>query len=129
MDGTSLRRRRRSGKESIRIWLCGRARSGADLREARSGCELMRLTGEGCDCFCHGFDEQLRFVSDQGVPLSHVDYRMTLSDGGLWQGSTDSDGHTERIGSKPPLPSTKASCCPLAPAGHDADAGSARTRA
>jgi hypothetical protein len=71
-----------------------------DMRDARSGCGPMRRIGESRQCLCNGDDEQLRFVSDAGVPMSYIDYRITLSDGELWQGSTDADGRTERIGSK-----------------------------
>jgi len=105
---------------------------GAELRGARSGCELMRLTADAC--LCNSFDEQLRFVSAAGVPLSHIDYRISLSDGERWQGSTDAEGRTARIGSKAAATFDKVefiarrgsgSCCSVAPEPEDGDTPSA----
>lgn len=42
----------------------------------------------------------MQFVSPDDVALSHIDYRLTLSDGETWSGTTDAEGRTQRIGSK-----------------------------
>ncbi|MCC7643454.1 MULTISPECIES: hypothetical protein [unclassified Janthinobacterium] len=79
----------------------GRPVLGATLRNATSGCELHRLAGQPDECWCCGYDEQLEFVSQNKVPLAHADYRLTLSNGETWTGTTDAKGRTGRI----------ASCC------------------
>src|SRR5450830_453574 len=73
---------------------------GAALRDAKSGCEMHRRAGQADECWCCGYDEQLEFVSQHEVPLAHADYRLTLSNGEMWIGTTDAKGRTERIGSK-----------------------------
>ena len=73
---------------------------GATLRNATSGCELHRLAGQPDECWCCGYDEQLEFVSQNHVPLAHADYRLTLSNGETWTGTTDAKGRTGRVASK-----------------------------
>lgn len=79
---------------------------GAELRDAQTGCEIYERLGwdiaphneEGFHkCACKPFDEQLRFVSEKGKPLSNTDYLVTLDDGRTLGGTTDKDGKTERI--------------------------------
>lgn len=98
---------------------------GATLRDAKSGCEMHRRAGQADECWCCGYDEQLEFVSQHDVPLAHADYRLTLSNGEMWTGTTDAKGRTERIGSKQETLITKAEflphagkspCCAAAPA-------------
>ncbi|MGX9733108.1 hypothetical protein ACWYXO_21190 [Janthinobacterium aestuarii] len=97
---------------------------GATLRNATSGCELHRLAGQPDECWCCGYDEQLEFVSQNSVPLAHADYRLTLSNGETWTGTTDAKGRTGRIASKREeqitqaefLPhADKSPCCAAAP--------------
>ncbi|OEZ68036.1 hypothetical protein JAB5_48800 [Janthinobacterium sp. HH103] len=97
---------------------------GATLRNATSGCELHRLAGQPDECWCCGYDEQLEFVSQNKVPLAHADYRLTLSNGETWTGTTDAKGRTGRIASKREeqitqaefLPhADKSPCCAAAP--------------
>lgn len=80
--------------------------TGAMLRDAQTGCEMYEKLGwdsgdhnsEGFHaCGCTQFDEQLQFVSEKKVPLSNIDYRLTLGDGRLIKGTTDNDGKTKRI--------------------------------
>ena len=78
----------------------GRPVLGATLRNATSGCELHRLAGQPDECGCCGYDEQLEFVSPANVPLAHADYRLTLSNGETWTGTTDAKGRTGRVASK-----------------------------
>ncbi|PLY48541.1 hypothetical protein CSZ94_00930 [Janthinobacterium sp. ROICE36] len=73
---------------------------GSTLRDAKSGCELHRLAGQPDECWCCGYDEQLEFVSQNQVPLAHADYRLTLSNGETWTGTTDARGRTGRVASK-----------------------------
>lgn len=73
---------------------------GATLRDAKSGCEMHRRAGQADECWCCGFDEQLEFVSQNGVPLAHADYRLSVSNGETWTGTTDGKGRTGRIDSK-----------------------------
>ena len=73
---------------------------GATLRDAKSGCEMHRRAGQAGECWCCGYDEQLEFVSQTGVPLAHADYRISVSNGETWTGTTDARGRTERITSK-----------------------------
>jgi hypothetical protein len=56
---------------------------GAELRDVQTGCEIYERLGwdsavhneEGFHkCGCKPFGEQLRFVSEQGKPLSNTDY-------------------------------------------------------
>jgi hypothetical protein len=79
---------------------------GASLRDAQTGCEIYeRLGWDIADfnaerfhiCGCKPFDEQLRFISEKGVPLSNIEYRLTLGDGRVVSGKTDNDGKTTRI--------------------------------
>ena len=97
---------------------------GAALRDAKSGCELHRLAGQPDECWCCGYDEQLEFVSQNKVPLAHADYRLTLSNGETWTGTTDAKGRTGRVASKREeqitqaefLPhADKSPCCAAAP--------------
>ncbi|MBT1072769.1 hypothetical protein [Pelotalea chapellei] len=80
--------------------------TGAMLRDAQTGCEIYeKLCWDGAEhnsehfhkCGCKQFDEQLQFVSEKKVPLSNIDYRLTLADGRSVRGRTDSDGKTKRI--------------------------------
>lgn len=44
------------------------------------------------------YDEQFRLVhADTDIPLAHHRYRITTSDGQVWEGISDGDGLTERI--------------------------------
>ena len=44
------------------------------------------------------FDEQFHLVhADTDLPLAHHRYRITSSDGQVWEGISDEDGLTERI--------------------------------
>ncbi len=79
---------------------------GAELRDVQTGCEIYERLGwdsaihneEGFHrCGCKPFDEQLRFVSEKGTPLSNTDYLVTLDDGRTISGTTDNDGKTKRI--------------------------------
>ncbi len=97
---------------------------GATLRNATSGCELHRLAGQPDECWCCGYDEQLEFVSQNKVPLAHADYRLTLSNGETWTGTTDVKGRTGRVASKQEAQITQAEflphadkspCCAAAP--------------
>lgn len=80
--------------------------TGAMLRDAQTGCDMYEMLGwdsgdhnsEGFHaCGCKQFDEQLQFVSEKKVPLSNIDYRLTLGDGRAITGTTDNDGKTKRI--------------------------------
>ncbi len=80
--------------------------TGAMLRDAQTGCEMYEKLGwdeadhnsEGFHkCGCKQLDEQLQFVSEKKVPLSNIDYRLTLGDGRTLRGTTDNDGKTKRI--------------------------------
>lgn len=80
--------------------------TGAMLRDAQTGCEMYEKLGwdsgdhnsEGFHkCGCKQFDEQLQFVSEKKIPLSNIDYRLTLGDGRTLKGTTDNDGKTKRI--------------------------------
>lgn len=75
----------------------GRPVLGATLRNTTSGCELHRLAGQPDECWCCGYDEQLEFISQNKVPLAHADYRLTLSNGETWTGTTDAKGRTGRV--------------------------------
>jgi hypothetical protein len=92
----------------------GRPVQGATLRNATSGCELHRLAGQPDECWCCGYDEQLEFVSQNSVPLAHADYRLTLSNGETWTGTTDAKGRTGRIASKQEAQITQAEFLPQA---------------
>lgn len=79
---------------------------GSELRDAQTGCEIYEKLGwdsadhnnEGFHtCGCKQFDEQLLFVSEEGKPLSNIEYRLTLGDGRTLRGTTDNDGKTKRI--------------------------------
>lgn len=79
---------------------------GSALRDAQTGCDIYEKLGwdsgehNSADfhkCGCKQFDEQLRFVSEEGKPLSNIDYRLTLVDGRELRGTTDNDGNTKRI--------------------------------
>lgn len=74
--------------------------TGADLRVAKNGCELWEKRSWKSVCRCNGFDEQLCFMSENGIALSNVNYRLTLSNGGTSSGKTDASGRTQRIRSK-----------------------------
>lgn len=87
---------------------------GATLRNATSGCELHRLAGQPDECWCCGYDEQLEFVSPANVPLAHADYRLTLSNGETWTGTTDARGRTGRVASKREALITQAEFLPHA---------------
>ena len=108
----------------------GRPVLGATLRNATSGCELHRLAGQPDECWCCGYDEQLEFVSQNKMPLAHADYRLTLSNGETWTGTTDAKGRTGRIASKREeqitqaefLPQVDKSPCCAAAAKHAAPA-------
>lgn len=98
---------------------------GAALRDAGSGCEMHRRAGQADECWCCGFDEQLEFVSQTDVPLAHADYRLTVSNGETWTGTTDAKGRTERIASKQAErivkaeffpPAYQSPCCAASPA-------------
>jgi len=80
--------------------------TGAMLRDAQTGCEIYEKLGwdsgdhnsEGFHaCGCKQFDEQLQFISEKKVPLSNIDYRLTLGDGRTVRGTTDNNGNTKRI--------------------------------
>ncbi|WP_162258298.1 hypothetical protein, partial [Frateuria sp. Soil773] len=44
------------------------------------------------------FDEQFHLVSSEGgEPLPNQPYRITASDGQVWEGISDADGLTERV--------------------------------
>ncbi|PIG28672.1 hypothetical protein CLU93_2969 [Janthinobacterium sp. 35] len=92
----------------------GRPVQGATLRNATSGCELHRLAGQPDECWCCGYDEQLEFISQNKVPLAHADYRLTLSNGETWTGTTDAKGRTGRIASKQEAQITQAEFLPQA---------------
>ena len=87
---------------------------GATLRNATSGCELHRLAGQPDECWCCGYDEQLEFVSPANVPLAHAAYRLTLSNGETWTGTTDARGRTGRVASKREALITQAEFLPHA---------------
>jgi hypothetical protein len=79
---------------------------GAELGEVQTGCEIYERLGWDSAahnevgfhrCGCKPFDEQLRFVSEKGKPLSNTDYLVTLDDGRTVAGTTDNDGKTKRI--------------------------------
>jgi hypothetical protein len=79
---------------------------GKDLRDAQTGCEMFEKMGwnsashninGSLNCGCKQFDEQLRFVSEKGKPLSNIEYRLTVGDGRTLKGKTDNDGKTIRI--------------------------------
>lgn len=98
---------------------------GETLRDAKSGCEMHRRAGQAEECWCCGYDEQLEFVSQTGVPLAHADYRISVSNGETWTGTTDAKGRTERITSKQEAGITRAEffpqadkspCCAASPA-------------
>ncbi|WP_308924286.1 hypothetical protein [Janthinobacterium sp. J1-1] len=98
---------------------------GATLRDAKSGCEMHRRAGQAGECWCCGYDEQLEFVSQTGVPLAHADYRISVSNGETCTGTTDAKGRTERITSKQEAQITgaeffpqadKSPCCAASPA-------------
>ncbi|VWB07723.1 type IV secretion protein Rhs [Burkholderia lata] len=65
------------------------------------------------------YDEQLRFVNADGVPLSKVAYQLKLADGTTASGVTDDAGKTERVASASPLgilsalltPTQMVDCC------------------
>ncbi|MCA8023790.1 type VI secretion system Vgr family protein [Burkholderia cepacia] len=65
------------------------------------------------------YDEQLRFVNEDGVPLSKVAYQLKLADGTTASGVTDDAGRTERVASASPLgilsalltPTQLVDCC------------------
>jgi len=47
------------------------------------------------------YDEQFHLVhADTDIPLAHHRYRITSSDGQVWEGISDEDGFTERIHAK-----------------------------
>jgi len=84
----------------------GGVTKGVELRDVQTGCEIYERLGwdsaahneEGFHkCGCKPFDEQLRFVSEKGKPLSNTDYIVTLDDGRTVGGTTDNDGKTKRI--------------------------------
>ena len=87
---------------------------GAALRDATSGCEMHRRAGQAGECWCCGYDEQLEFVSQTGVPLAHAEYRISVSNGETWTGTTDAKGRTERITSKQEAQITRAGFFPQA---------------
>ncbi len=97
----------------------GKYVKGAELRDCQTGCEIYEKLGwEGSQfgkagihkCTCIQYDEQLQFVSEKNVPLSNIEYRLTLGDGRtLKKDKTDKDGKTMRIRSaNQPLTITKA---------------------
>ena len=79
---------------------------GADLRDVQTGCELHERQGwhksgfspdPSFKCGCKQFDEQLCFVSEEGDPLSCIEYLLTLGNGRTVSGTTDNSGKTKRI--------------------------------
>lgn len=73
---------------------------GADLRNAKTGCEILDRQGLSWMCECRRFDEQLKVMSgDDGVSPG-TKYRVTLGDGSIVEGCIDSVGCTERIKSE-----------------------------
>jgi hypothetical protein len=84
----------------------GNVVKGAELRDAQTGCEIYEKLGWDSaahnsesfhKCGCNPHDEQLRFVSADGEPLSNTDYIVTIEDGRTVSGTTDDDGKTKRI--------------------------------
>lgn len=43
------------------------------------------------------YDEQIQFLNASGTKLANLQYKLTLSDGSTSQGTTDSDGRTQRV--------------------------------
>jgi hypothetical protein len=93
----------------------GKYVKGAELRDCQTGCEIYERLGWGNSvfrdhkCGCIQYDEQLQFVSEKNVPLSNIEYRLTLGDGRTLKGNTDNDGKTMRVRSaNQPLSITKA---------------------
>lgn len=54
------------------------------------------------------FDEQLRFVSAQGLPYANIEYVLTLGNDSTASGRTDEKGRTERIATDRPVTIQKA---------------------
>jgi type VI secretion system secreted protein VgrG len=79
---------------------------GKEIRDAQTGCEIFQKLGwesaahnhdRSLNCGCKQFDEQLRFISEKGTPLSNIEYRLKLGDGRTLKSKTDNDGKTIRI--------------------------------
>ncbi len=49
------------------------------------------------------YDEQIQFKTSEGIAISHIAYKLILSDGSIEEGMTDADGKTRRIATKKPI--------------------------
>jgi hypothetical protein len=78
----------------------GAAITGAELKRAESGCDILDVYGLGWLCNCRGFDEQLKLVNSHGAALAGVQFRLGLADGKEIHGRTDSEGCTQRVRSR-----------------------------
>jgi uncharacterized Zn-binding protein involved in type VI secretion len=54
------------------------------------------------------FDEQLKFISPDGLPYANLDYKLTLGDGSIVSGRTNEQGMTERVPTDQPTAIQKA---------------------
>ncbi|CAJ3822697.1 type VI secretion system Vgr family protein [Burkholderia pseudomallei] len=58
------------------------------------------------------FDEQIRFVNEDGEPLGNVAYQLKLADGSTVSGVTDDNGRTERVSTDGPTAIQSATLTP-----------------
>ncbi|AIO65501.1 type VI secretion system Vgr family protein [Burkholderia oklahomensis] len=58
------------------------------------------------------FDEQIRFVNEQGEALGNVAYKLKLADGSVVTGVTDDKGRTERVSTDGPTAIQSATLTP-----------------
>jgi hypothetical protein len=70
---------------------------GSAFREDQTGCDMSQRFGGPIQCECEQLDEQIRFISEMNIPLSNIEYRLTLADGRTLKGKTNNEGKTNRI--------------------------------
>jgi hypothetical protein len=58
----------------------------------------VRITGRSKTIFSRNYDEQLQLVYEDGETIvGHRRYRITASNGQIWEGISDADGLTRRV--------------------------------
>lgn len=59
-----------------------------------------------------GYDEQIRFLSDKGMPLGRTRYTLKAANGSTFDGVTDPNGNTARIVTREPIAIVEATFLP-----------------
>ncbi|MDR2861142.1 MAG: hypothetical protein LBV07_01120, partial [Syntrophobacterales bacterium] len=71
--------------------------SGTSLLDAQTGCEIWERLGAKEPCTCKIYDEQIKFVSETGRPITETSYCITLESGRTLTGTTGAAGKTGLI--------------------------------